>query len=385
MKKIAILPLRKGSKSIKNKNRKKLLGRPLFTWVLNEAIKSDLDSVFVFTDDDFILDYVNRNYSWTDKVKAVARSEESATDYASTELAMSELVKDMEYGILVLLQATSPLTKYHDINKVLDLIVTHSHDSALTVVESKRFIWSKEGKSLNYEIDNRPRRQDFTGMLIENGAVYACKKDIFQKTNVRVGGKIGIHEMHEDTLYEIDEPNDWNIISEILNYDLNKEKQQPEKIKLLVIDVDGVFTDSNVAYTKDGEFSKSFSVRDGMGIELLKEAGIEVAIFTSENSEIVKSRMNKLKISDVFLGVQDKYSLLDDFLNNKNLRRQEVAYLGDDINDLANLISVGWSIVPSDAESEVKKNADIITIERGGDKFVRAAVSFILKYNNRFK
>lgn len=385
MNKVAIIPLRKGSKSILNKNRKKLLGRLLFTWCLNEAIKSELDYIYVFTDDEIIFDYVKSNYLWSEKVIPVKRSKKSATDNASTEFAMIELASKIEYDIFVLLQATSPLTEYKDINNVLNLIIEGKYDSALSVVKTKRFTWTEKGQSLNYSFKSRPRRQNFEGLIIENGAIYACTKEIFEQTKTRIGGDIGLYFMDEDTLIEIDEPYDWLILEKLLQAKLEIRKDTPsKKIKQVIIDVDGIFTDSKVLYNESGEFAKSFSVRDGMGIELLKENNVDIAVFTSENSQIVKRRMEKLNIEDVFVNVKDKYSLLDYYLNRKEIQRSEVAYLGDDINDLSNLLSSGWAIVPSDSDIEVKSIADIELKEKGGEKFVREAIRFIIKFNKRY-
>lgn len=130
MKKIGLIPLRKGSKSIKNKNKKKLLGRPLFSWVLGEAIFSNLDVIYVYTDDEDIIDFVNNEYKWTEKVKVMKRSEESATDTATTEFAMKEFVRRInnEYDLLVLLQATSPLTNREDINNAIELLYKEKYD-----------------------------------------------------------------------------------------------------------------------------------------------------------------------------------------------------------------------------------------------------------------
>ena len=90
MKKVAIIPLRKDSKAIPGKNKKKMVGRPLFSWVLTEAIFSDLDEIYVFTDDQEIIDFVTKEYHWTKKVKALLRNEQNASDTASTESAMLE-------------------------------------------------------------------------------------------------------------------------------------------------------------------------------------------------------------------------------------------------------------------------------------------------------
>jgi N-acylneuraminate cytidylyltransferase len=120
-----------------------------------------------------------------------------------------------------------------------------------------------------------------------------------------------------------------------------------------------------------------------MGIGLLMDENIHVMVMTSENSEIVAQRMKKLQIEDVFLGVKDKYSFLEEVLKMKGIRRSEIAYMGDDINDLSNILSCGLGICPKDATDEIKESADIILTRNGGDKAVREACDFILKINKR--
>lgn len=386
MKKVAIIPLRAGSKSIPGKNKKKMLGRALYQWTLGEAIFSELDEIYIFTDDEDILSQVKQEYSWTPKVKTFKRSEESATDTASTEMAMLELAKAINYNfdIFCLIQATSPLTSRTDINATLYKIEQEKFDSSLTVVETKRFVWNTDGTSENYDYLNRPRRQDFNGMLIENGAVYAVTKETFISSQNRLGGNIGLVYMPEDTLAEIDEHSDWAITSELLKNRIRHWKGTPSKIKYLALDVDGVFTNGTVAVTAEGELFKSFSLRDGMGLELLRSNGITPIVITSENSPIVAKRMEKLKIKHLFLGVKDKYARIDEFCIHQNTNRNEIAYVGDDINDLCNICAVGWGIAPNDALEEVKKAADIVLNNKGGDKAIREAVEFIINQNKRY-
>lgn len=383
MKKVAIIPLRAGSKGIPGKNKKKLLGRPLFSWTLGEAIFSNLDKIYIFTDDENIIDFVKKEYTWTDKVEIMIRSKESATDTASTEMGMKEFAERINYDfdILCLLQATSPLTSRKDINNCLDKIINENYDSALTVVNTMRFIWNENGESINYDFNNRPRRQDFKGLLVENGAVYITTKEQFLESGIRIGRKVAVVKMPEDTLTEIDEKEDWVIMEKLLENRLNKFKKGSKKIKLLVFDVDGVFTNGCVATGTEKEISKEFSLIDGMGLELLREEGINVAVMTSENSEIVKNRMNKLKISETYLGVKDKYSFLEKIMLENNLSRNEIAYIGDDINDLSNISSVKWGIVPQNAVLENKLKADLILNSFGGNGAIREAVNFIIKYN----
>lgn len=381
--KIAIIPLRAGSKGIPNKNKKKMLGRPLYQWTLSEAIFSNLDKIYIFTDDQQIIEDVKKEYYWTDKVETIKRSDESALDTASTEIGMLELAIHLNYDfdIYCLIQATSPLLTREDINHVLSKIEKEQFDSALTVVENKRFTWTKEGKSVNYDYLHRPRRQDYEGMLVENGAFYAIKKETYLQTKNRLGGKIGIVKMCEDSLYEIDEPSDWDIIEILLKNRELKHKKSFSEIKYLVLDVDGVFTDGKVTVSKDEEFSKTFSLRDGMGIELLRLEKVEIIVMTSENSPIVSQRMQKLKLNHVFLGVKDKYAMIEHFILKNNLNRSNIAYIGDDINDLSNICSCGLSFTPLDGIEKVKECADYVLHNKGGDKAIREAINIIIRHN----
>lgn len=384
VRKIAIIPLRAGSKGIRNKNRKKILGRPLFSWTLAAAIESNLDHVYVFTDDQKVIDSINKDYNWTEKVSVVERSAESASDTASTEMAMLELAEKINYDFTyyILLQATSPLTTAADINKAI-AILDKGADSVISVVKTHRFIWNKEGESLNYNYLNRPRRQDFDGLLIENGSIYGCTKAIFSETKNRIGGKIKVMEMPEDTLTEIDEPTDLILIEQLLQKRLLEYKKPVKAIKYVVLDVDGVFTDATAAYDKFGELSKQFSLFDGMGLEILRDHNVEPIIMTSENSELVKRRMEKLQINKCFLGVKDKFAFLNHLIRDLGVNRSELAYLGDDINDLANILSVGWGACPLNATSSVKNSADIKLTTYGGKGAIREFVEFIIGFNSR--
>jgi len=384
MKKIGFIPLRKGSKGIPNKNKRKMVGRPLFTWVLGEAVFSKLDEVYVYTDDQEIIDFINNEYCWTKKVKAFLRSDESASNTASTEMAMLEFCEKINYDFdaFCLLQATSPFTTRTDINRCLEKLETN-FDSALTVVNTHRFLWNENGTPINYDPLNRPRRQDFEGLLVENGAVYSVTKAALQKNKNRLGDKIAIVKMPEDSLLEIDSESDW-IAIETLLIERQKRAKNSEKITHLILDVDGVFTDGTVAYSKEGELSKNFDMRDGMALEILRQFNVEVMVMTSEQSELVAKRMKKLKIEHVFLDVKDKYSLLQHLVLEHNISINNIAYMGDDVNDLTNICSVGWSLVPNDAKDVVKLNADVVLSKNSGAGAIREACQFITNYNKRF-
>ena len=385
MKKISIIPLRKGSKAIPGKNKKKLLGRPLFSWVLSEAIFSELDEVYVFTDDQEILSYIEKEYTWASKIKGLLRNDYNANDTASTESAMLEFSKMIndDYDILCLLQATSPLTTSQDINNALKQITDEGKASVLSVVKTHRFTWNANGSPQNYDVFNRPRRQDFEGLLIENGAVYASTKEAFLDSKNRVSGSIGLVEMPEETLIEIDSLSDWEIVENLVANRQKKLKKQ-ERINYLVLDVDGVFTDGCVYYDANGELAKKFDMRDGMGLEILRQNKVEIIVITSENSELVKKRMEKLQIKHAFFGVKDKYSFIQNFIKNKATTWSNLAYVGDDVNDLANICSVGWSFSPVNATEIVKQHVDFVLNNKSANGAIREVCEWIVKYNRRF-
>ena len=384
MKKIGLIPLRKGSKGFKGKNKRKFLGRPLFSWVLTEAVFSNLDEVFVYTDENSIIEFIRTQYEWTSKIKVLERSPESATDEASTEMAILEFCETINYDfdIFCLLQATSPFTKRRHINKALQ-IVSSGKDSSLSVVRTHRFIWSEEGNSENYDYKNRPRRQDFSGTLVENGAIYCSKREALNKSHNRISGNIGILEMPAVSYTEIDTSTDWTIAENLLLSELQANRI-PSRINHLFLDVDGIFTDGRVLYSGDGEFAKLFDMRDGMGLEILRQDNIEVSVMTSENSPLVSERMKKLNIDNVYLGIKDKFGFLQHLCLKKGFKLGELAYLGDDVNDMACMATVGWAITPNNAMEEIKKISDIVLRADSGSGAIREACRFITKYNERF-
>ena len=116
-----------------------------------------------------------------------------------------------------------------------------------------------------------------------------------------------------------------------------------KNIKLVVTDIDGVWTDAKMHYTNDGDFMKSFSTYDGMAVQILRERGLETVIITSENSKIVLERAKKLKIENIVLNEKNKLKKLKEICASKKISLKEVAYIGDDLNDVEVLENVGFS------------------------------------------
>jgi len=150
-------------------------------------------------------------------------------------------------------------------------------------------------------------------------------------------------------------------------------------IKLVATDIDGVWTDAKMYYTENGDFMKSFNTYDGMAVQLLREKNIETVIITSENSNIVLQRAKKLNIENVTIGEKNKLKRIKKICADKNINLNEVAYIGDDINDIDVLKEVGFSALTSNSPIKKQIKVDYITNRKGGDGAFREFVDLILK------
>lgn len=155
-------------------------------------------------------------------------------------------------------------------------------------------------------------------------------------------------------------------------------EQRAQSIKMLIMDVDGTLTDSAMYFSARGEELKRFSTRDGMGITLLHRAGIRTGIVTSENSEIVTRRAEKLGIQEVVLGCHDKTTTFYDISRRLGIAPSDIAYIGDDVNDLHVMTCCGLAGCPSDAVPAIKAVAHVISKFTGGNGAVRDFAEFIL-------
>jgi len=149
-------------------------------------------------------------------------------------------------------------------------------------------------------------------------------------------------------------------------------------IELIVLDVDGTMTDSRITYSEHGDEIKSFNVKDGLAIASWRKLGKQVAIITGRSSGIVERRARELRIEHFYQGVHNKREVLESLLEKLDLKMENVAAIGDDLNDLSMLRAVGLSFVPSDASRYVDKEADIILTKKGGDGAVREMIERLI-------
>ncbi len=366
MKKIAFIPIRSGSKGIKDKNIKEFNGKPLCYWTIKSSAESKLvDEVYVSTDSKQIIKIVESFH--LPKVKTFLRSKKTSLDTSSTESAMLEIIEKMNFdkeSIFILIQATSPFTKAEDINKGIKKLSKGS--SVLSVCNFKRFIWDKGGP-VNYDFLKRSRRQDQNGFFIENGAFYISYVGDILKTKSRISGKIKFQIMPDETSIEIDSKLDWQL-AEFLHSKQNRVINK--KVKLVLSDLDGVLTDGGVYCNQNEEFLKKFNVKDGMGFQILRENNIKTGIITSEKSQFSDVRANKIKVDFLFKGdsFEGKLETVKKLCIDLGITLSEVAYMGDDINCYELLSEVGYRACPIDAVKKIKKIENIYVSPLSGGR-----------------
>ena len=386
---VAFIPVRGGSKSIPLKNIKLICGKPLVYWVAKAACGCKyIDKVYIATDSSKIkeeaeLFKTGEETALFSKLEVIGRSAESASDTASTETAMLEFAENYEFDNIVLIQATSPLLQSADLARGFEAFAEKGTDSVLSVVPQKRFNWLIDASGFahpaNYDVYHRPRRQDFEGYLVENGAFYITSKKLLLESQNRVSGNIKAVEMKEDTFFEIDEPKDWAVIEILMKKSGFIAPKEIPAVKMFLTDCDGCLTDGGMYYSEYGDELKKFNTRDGMGFALLRQKGIVTGIITSENTALNRRRAEKLELDILEAGCKDKVSAVKRLCRERNISMDNVVYIGDDINDIELIKAAGFGCCPSDAVLKVRENADFITQARGGEGVIREVVEYILK------
>ncbi len=382
---VAFIPVRGGSKSIPLKNIKPLGGRPLVHWTMLAALECGrFQRVFVATEDDRIREVAGQIRD--PRLEIVDRDPLTATDTASTESALLDFARARSFNKIALIQATSPLVTGEDLKGAIEKMVRVGADSILSVTREHRFRWRSRPdggvEAVNYDPLRRPRRQDWDGELLENGAFYITTRAALLSSGCRLSGRIESWEMGRESALELDEPEDWADAEKLLARrgparDIEKRAQA---IDLIVTDVDGVLTDAGMYYGPDGERLKKFNTRDGMGIELWRKAGYRVAIMTGERTPIVEKRAAKLKIDRVEMGVSDKASAIEKLAREEALDLENIAFLGDDINDLDAMGRVGLAAAPADASAANKAVAHYVCAARGGGGCLRELIELLLRH-----
>lgn len=208
---IIFIPIRKGSKGVPNKNVRDLCGKPLVCWIIDTllSLRNDI-SIWVSTDSEEAEVLLVSRYG--NQVNVFRRNPNNAQDNSPVIEAVNEFIYSRGLHAqcpFILVQATSPFTTIQDFQCLLKSIASHEAESYISCCRVKRFCWSDDGHPLNYTLTNKPMRQQYNGILLENGAFYASCVGLIQKSGMLISGKIKIIETSPGTMIDIDEEKDW--------------------------------------------------------------------------------------------------------------------------------------------------------------------------------
>lgn len=380
----AIIPARGGSKGVLGKNLAKVGGRSLVRRAIDASRGATLiDRVFVSTDDEAIAAEAEAAGA-----EVVMRPPEISGDSASSESAMFHAIETLtlsgsaEPTGIVLVQCTSPFTTSGHLDGLVGLLDTH--DCSFTGSASHAFLWRRSTSNsmigVNHDESLRKRRQELEPEFVETGNAYAMRVAGFRASGHRFFGMIGMLEIEPNRWLEIDTPADLErarALCLLLDSAKSPPRGQLAAIRAVIFDFDGVLTDNKVIVHQDGTESVVAHRSDGMGISALQAAGIRVLVLSKEQNPVVAARARKLSV-DVVHGCDDKLPAALDWLSQHNIDPAKTAFVGNDLNDIEAMGTVGLAVCPNDAHPKVRALADWILTKPGGDGAARELSDAVL-------
>jgi N-acylneuraminate cytidylyltransferase len=382
---VAIIPARGGSKGVPRKNLQRVGGVPLIARAVDAARRCEpVDRVVVTTDD---VDIAAVAAEWGAEV--VERPVDLSGDLASSESALAHALETLELrkvdvGVLVFLQATSPFIDVDALTAAVQLVRSRRRDSVFSAVETYGFLWEKgvggAAEPVNHEIDVRPRRQDREPHYLETGGFYVMRAAGFRAANHRFFGSVGIAEVAPRTAIEIDTLEELELartLAPLVDRDAFGAHAGAIPVDAVVTDFDGVHTDDTVHVDQNGVESVTVSRSDGMGVGMLRAAGIPLLILSTETNSVVAARAHKLGV-DVRQAAVDKAAALREWAGERGIPLSRIAYLGNDVNDLGCLEMVGWPVAVPGAHPLVLSSARVVLDRPGGGGAVRDLAERVL-------
>jgi N-acylneuraminate cytidylyltransferase len=380
---VTLIPARGGSKGIVDKNIRFVAGLPLLAHSILHAKQTPSMSRIIVSTDHQAIASIAAQFG----AEVIWRPAEISGDTASSESALLHALdylrdeEGYEPSLVVFLQATSPLRHPNDIQNSIDTLTREGADSLFSACPAHGFVWRNEGErlsSVTYDYRNRPRRQDTFEHLIENGSIYVFKPWVLRDLNNRLGGNIATYRMDPLDSFQIDEPQDLAIAEALFNLRQNKTIDRDlSAIKLLALDFDGVMTDNRVLVDQDGKEAVWCNRSDGWGIARLKETGVEVVVISTEANPVVRARCEKLNIACVN-ACDDKLGALKKIADERSFSPEEIAFVGNDVNDLDCLRWAGVPIAVADATPEAKAASSLVTQQPGGYGAVREVTEWLM-------
>ncbi len=376
---VAIIPARGGSHGVPRKNLRRVGGVPLIERAVRAAAAAScVDAVVVTTDDDEIA-----AVAAVAGARIVERPAALAGASALSESALLHALDALEadgirVATVVFVQATSPFIPSDGIAEAVVGVREGRYDSAFSAVPTFGFLWGKDADGhatgINHDPAHRPRRQDRDPHYLETGAFYVFGAEAFRQARHRFFGRIGIVEVPESSAIEIDDEGQLAVAEMLASA---ASAPQPIPAAALVTDFDGVHTDDTATVDSEGRESVRVSREDGMGVSRLRRAGIPMLILSTEQNPVVARRAEKLRVP-VLHGVDDKTVALAAWAADQRLPLSDIAYVGNDVNDLGALGLVGWPVAVANAHPAVKAAARVVLTRRGGEGAVREVIERML-------
>ncbi|WP_248170584.1 MULTISPECIES: acylneuraminate cytidylyltransferase [unclassified Microbacterium] len=376
---IAVIPARGGSKGVPGKNVRRVGGVPLVARAVAAARRSEAVDLIVVSTDDAAIAAVAEQAG----ARVVHRPAELSGDTATSESALLHALDVLRADgvtprVTVFLQATSPFIPAAALADAVAAVRDGAADSVFSARESYEFVWRRDADGLaeavGHEADRRPRRQDRAPHYVETGAFYVFDTDGFRRAGHRFFGRTRIVEVPEATAIEIDEPAQLRIAQAVAPL---VDPSEPIAASVVVTDFDGVHTDDTAFVDAAGNEHVRVSRTDGMGVAMLRRAGIPFLILSTEENPVVRARADKLRV-DVRHGVQDKAAALREWADEHGHALEDIAYLGNDVNDLPAMGLVGWPVAVADARPEVLAVARVVLVRAGGAGAVRELADRVL-------
>lgn len=379
----AVIPARGGSKGVPRKNLRVIGGQPLVARSVQTLLATpSVGSVFVSTDDPEIAAVASRAGARViERPAGLAGDEassESAVEHALTHLASHGVVPE----VTVFVQATSPFIRASDIDRAVNLVRAGECDVAFSVVRSDVHLWRHgfDGpEGVNHHPAVRQRRQDREPQHAETGGFYVMRTSGFRHHQHRFFGRLSLVEVDPSEALEIDTEHDLMLAELIHSRRESVLAVRPSGIpaRAVVTDFDGVHTADRVLVDQDGVESVEVNRSDGMGVAQLRRAGVPFLILSSETNPVVRARAAKLGV-DAVTGCDDKLRALTAWAAEQSVALDDIAYLGNDVNDVTCLHAVGWPVVVADAHQDARRASHIVLRRRGGDGAVRELADRVL-------
>ncbi|MFN4113440.1 MAG: cytidylyltransferase domain-containing protein [Sphingomonadaceae bacterium] len=382
----AIIPARGGSKGVPRKNVLPLMGKPLLAHTIEAALASrHVARVAVSTDDPEIA-AVARRFG----AEVVDRPAEIAGDKASSEAALLHALDTLhpagapQPDLFVFLQCTSPLTRPEDIDALVEAFRREGADSAFLATRFYHFLWRADAlgdfHGVNHDRTFRQMRQDRPAEYLETGAGYAIGTAGFREHGHRFFGKVVAVEMPGERVGEIDTADEFAVIEARMRAARAGAAQAmlPQPVAALVMDFDGVLTDDAVMLSQDGVEHVRCSRSDGMGIDLLRTAGLPMIVLSREDNPVVAARCAKLRIPCVH-GLRTKLATLTGWADEHGVDLARTVYVGNDVNDLECMAAVGFPVAPADAHPSACDAARLVLTNNGGHGAIRELADMILR------